>query len=492
LPSNRFRIRRIVAAAVALTVGAPLVLAVPAAHAETTTTQTPVMGPNLVTADQLALWYSYKTKKMGITPNLPTVGNDVRRLASIFIAEGRIDGVRGDMAFMQSILETGWFTFPDYGQIRPDFNNFAGLNAFDGRPKGTTCAEETAPSRCYDTPELGVRNQIQLLRGYADKTVASMADRLRKPPADRIGAAPIWELFGGQSGKAIWATAPYYGLRVIALYSDALVFLGARAECLPYSPTGASNPSGSGYWEVTADGSVYPIGSAVRYGDVKSLQLNKPLIGGEATRGGKGYWLLGLDGGVFSFGNAAFHGSMGAAHLNAPVNGMERTATSAGYWLVAYDGGIFSFGDAKFFGSTGAMRLNKPVFGMERTASGAGYWLFALDGGIFSFGDAKFYGSLGAKPPKDPVVSMQRTADGKGYWMLDSTGHVYAFGNAVKYGDVGGCNNFKGAARMLVTPTGKGYWILTLDGAIVPFGDARRLGSPPTIGGAPVALMLHK
>jgi hypothetical protein len=490
-PLRRSLLLALVVALLAATVGAAGFGAAPAAAADQPTTRTPVMGPNLLSARQLARWYDHK--RFGAPPNLPNLGDNVRRLAQIFIEEGRREGVRGDIAFAQSILETGWFTFPSAGQIRPRFNNFAGINAFNGRPRGTTCAAETAPSRCFRTPRIGVRNQIHLLRGYADITSVNLPDRLRLPPPDRRGVAPYWELFGGASGIAIWATDPDYGRKILTLYSDALVFNGARAACLPYFPRAVSNPSGSGYWLATQDGRVHPVGTAPRYGDVRSMHLNQPLINGESTSRGNGYWLLALDGGVFTFGpGARFFGSTGAMRLNAPINGMERTGNDRGYWLVAYDGGIFSFGNARFHGSTGAMRLNQPVLGMERTRSGNGYWLFAADGGIFSFGDARFHGSLGANPPSQPVVAMQRTRSGRGYWMLDRSGRVHAFGDARHRGDIRGCGNYGPAARLLVTPSGGGYWIATASGAVIPFGDARRLGMPTTVGGPTVALMRRR
>ena len=90
--------------------------------------------------------------------------------------------MRGDIAFVQSVIETGWFVFPDAGQIRPDFNNYAGINANNGRRKGTTCADEVldapALSRCFPTPQIGVRAQIQLLRGYADPLSRYLPNRL--------------------------------------------------------------------------------------------------------------------------------------------------------------------------------------------------------------------------------------------------------------------------------------------------------------------------
>ena len=460
-----------------------------AAAAATPTSHTPVMGPNLLGADDLAAWY--RSKRGSEKPRAPGVDNDIERLADLFIEEGRVEGVRGDIAFVQSVLETGWFSFPDYGQIRPWFNNFAGLRAYNGRSPGTTCEAETYPSRCFETARLGIRNQIQLLRGYADATTADMEGRLMMPPSDRVGAAPIWELFGGASGIAIWATDPGYGLKIITLYSDALVHSGARPECLPYSSAGVDNPSGKGYWMFTGDGATYAFGRARYLGGMNRAHLNAPVVGATSTPSGGGYWQLGSDGGVFSFGDAKFYGSTGNMRLTKPVLGMERTRDGRGYWLVASDGGVFSFGDAKFYGSTGAMRLDKPVVGMERNAGGHGYWLVASDGGVFSFGTARFHGSTGGRDLANPIVGMERPARGHGYWLLGRGGRVYAFGEAEHFGDLRGCGGYGRATAILSSPTGQGYWILTRDGSVVPFGDARRLGMPAFVSAQAVALALR-
>ena len=472
-----------VAAVLATTASQPAVAA-------TVTTHTPVMGPNLLSAPQLARWYN--SVRDGIKPKVPALGNDINALAQTFIDEGRRDGVRGDIAFVQSILETGWFSYAG-SQIPPDANNFAGINAFDGRKGLKTCAHgDASPSRCFPSPTIGVRTQIQLLRSYADATTRNMPNRLSSAPSDRIGAAPIWEYFGGTNcpcGKLIWASAKDYGITILKLYSEALVFNGVNAACVPYAPGNNSHSSGNGYWMATDQAHIYTFGAMRNYGDPAKLHLNKPLIGGEAVSNDTGYWLLGQDGGIFTYGSAKFYGSTGGMHLNQPINGMERTHDDKGYWLVAYDGGIFTFGDAKFHGSTGGMRLNQPVLGMERTASGNGYWLFARDGGVFTFGDAKFYGSAGGMHLSSPVVAMQRTRSGHGYWMLTSAGRVLSFGDAPKLGDISGCTNYGGANRLLVSPSGKGYWIATADGSVIAFGDARRLGFPVAIAGRPVALM---
>ena len=476
--------------AVASTAIVPDAAGATAAGAAGVTTHTPVMGPNLLSAAQLARWFNSETG--GTPPNVPAIHDNITALAQDFIDEGRVEGVRGDIAFVQSILETGWFSFAS-SQIPPDANNFAGINAFDGRPGLPNCVHgDSTPSRCFATPKIGVLTQIEVLRSYADATTRNLPNQLDSAPSDRVGDAPIWEYFGGSNcpcGKLIWASAKNYGIRVLKLYASALVFNGVNAACVPYAPGNNAHNAGRGYWMATDQSHVYTFGSNHFYGDTSSLHLNKPLIGGAAMTNDTGYWLLGNDGGIFTFGKAKFYGSTGGRHLNQPINGMESTVDNGGYWLVAFDGGIFTFGDAKYHGSMGGRHLNQPVLGMERTASGNGYWLFAKDGGVFTFGDAKYYGSTGNMHLTAPIVAMRRTLDGRGYWMLDQNGQVFAFGDAAKLGDISGCTNYGGAQRILVSPTARGYWIATADGSVVAFGDARRLGFPVSIVGRPVALM---
>ena len=474
---------------------APLAASVATATAAAadTTTHTPVMGPSLLTAKQLAAWYNSNSSKPLIPAFDGHPAGDVEAIAQVFIDDGKKEGVRGDMAFVQSQLETGWMHFVG-SQIPPDAFNYAGIYAFDGRPGLTTCAHgDSAPSRCMGTPQHGVLVQIQLLRSYADPSAKTAPNRFISAPSDRAGQAPLWEYFGGHNcpcGHLIWASADGYGLRIIQMYSQALVQSGMAGACVAYAPPVPGAKSGTGYWDVTTDSVVHPFGSATFFGDTRHIHLAAPLTGGESVAHGKGYWLLARDGGIFSYGAARFFGSTGAMRLNKPVNGMERGPLAQGYWLVADDGGIFSFGSAHFYGSMGGKHLNKPVLGMERTTDGKGYWLFASDGGIFSFGNAKFYGSLGGARLTSAVVSMQRTVTGKGYWMMTQDGRVFAFGDAKRYGDISACmKSYFGAARMLVTPDGGGYWIATGNGSIVAFGDAKTLGFPATVGGSTIALI---
>jgi hypothetical protein len=93
----------------------------------------------------------------GYQPRL-TVSLD--ELAQLYITEGNNAGVRGDVAFAQSILETGGFNFPGGGQVLINDNNFAGIGACDSCKHGFS----------FPTAEIGVRAQMQALRIYVDPT----------------------------------------------------------------------------------------------------------------------------------------------------------------------------------------------------------------------------------------------------------------------------------------------------------------------------------
>ena len=107
------------------------------------------------------------------------------------------------------------------------------------------------------------------------------------------------------------------------------------------------------------------------------------------------------DGEVAAFGDEANLGDLKEINLNRPIVDMASTPSGNGYWLVASDGGIFSFGDAQFQGSTGAMTLNKPLTSLVQTR--LGYDLVAEDGGVFNF-NSPFLGSGASSALSEPVV----------------------------------------------------------------------------------------
>ena len=82
------------------------------------------------------------------------VSQSVLDMTEYYIEEGKAEGIRGDIAFAQSCLETGNFTFKD-SAVTLEQNNFAGLGVTQLGMKGNSWA----------TPQLGIRAQIQQFKG---------------------------------------------------------------------------------------------------------------------------------------------------------------------------------------------------------------------------------------------------------------------------------------------------------------------------------------
>jgi flagellum-specific peptidoglycan hydrolase FlgJ len=174
----------------------------------------PVMGTAQLTARQIADWF----ESTGMPYRL-SGGTSMRELAQLFVEEGADEDVRGDVAFAQSVLETGYFRYALD-------NNYAGLGACD------SCAGEPG----FPSPRDGVRAQIQHLKNYGDPD--SRTPGLAHPPsptwygADPAVAAHNFDTFFAKGraqtwqvmGKGNWATDPNYSTKVIGIYIRMVVF----------------------------------------------------------------------------------------------------------------------------------------------------------------------------------------------------------------------------------------------------------------------------
>lgn len=165
---------------------------------------TPIMGRSVLTSEQLADWFRSTRKAPNATVSL-------EELTRLFVSEGDIEGVRGDIAFAQSILETGSFAFPSGGQLDGFDNNFAGIGACDSCQHGWK----------FRDAQTGVRAQIHLLRSYADPgvTVAKLANPPEIPNYDR-GSHGFARTWGSLTHR--WATADAYGDRIMLIYVSIL------------------------------------------------------------------------------------------------------------------------------------------------------------------------------------------------------------------------------------------------------------------------------
>lgn len=178
----------------------------------------PVMGSSVLTGADLAAWFASTGQRAHLMNDAP-----IEDLAETYVREGAAEGVRGDIAFAQAMLETGGFA-------RATDNNFAGIGACD------SCTSQYR----FPSPRDGVRAQVQLLRNYADPL--SRAATLANPPEATLhgsdparaaaafdsfpfkGRAPVWNVMGAGN----WASDPDYAGKVLGLYSRMLAFTGSR------------------------------------------------------------------------------------------------------------------------------------------------------------------------------------------------------------------------------------------------------------------------
>ena len=93
-----------------------------------TTAGSPIMGPIRLTAQNLADFI----RRNGYEPHITVT---IDELAEYYIEEGEKLGIRGDVAFAQSILETGGFNFAG-SMVEVEDNNYAGIGACDSCHRG--------------------------------------------------------------------------------------------------------------------------------------------------------------------------------------------------------------------------------------------------------------------------------------------------------------------------------------------------------------------
>ena len=138
-----------------------------------------ILWENLLTVEKMVKFVIEKN------PN----AQEIEEIANAFIEVGNKYGVRGDIAFSQSILETGWFKFDGGTAVTPDQHNYGGLGVTSKGIKGNEFA----------TVEEGVTAQIQHLFAYATTNELPEGEILvdQRFKWVKRGTAPHWEDLSG-------------------------------------------------------------------------------------------------------------------------------------------------------------------------------------------------------------------------------------------------------------------------------------------------------
>jgi hypothetical protein len=150
-----------------------------------------ILGPTQLSAEQMNAYVR------SFNPNAPLLGE-------YFKSFGEYYGIRGDVAFAQAVLETGYFRFT--GDVRGGQNNFAGIGATGGGARGAS----------FSTPEEGVLAHLQHLYAYATTAALPTKYPLVDPRFHLVnrGSATTWIDLNGK-----WAVpGSTYGQSILNIY----------------------------------------------------------------------------------------------------------------------------------------------------------------------------------------------------------------------------------------------------------------------------------
>ena len=165
---------------------------------------TQIMGNVVATAEQMRNYIKAKH---------PKVAQSVLDMVPLYLSEGSTEGVRGDIAFAQSCLETGNFTFSG-SAVTLSQNNFCGMGVTSNGVKGNS----------FDTPQLGIRAQVQHLKAYASTDVLKNACIDPRFKYVTRGCAEYVEWLGQKenpNGKG-WAAGAGYGEKILGILKGIL------------------------------------------------------------------------------------------------------------------------------------------------------------------------------------------------------------------------------------------------------------------------------
>ena len=172
---------------------------------------TKIMGAAVATADQMKAYIKGKN---------PNVAQSILDMVPLYLSEGATEGVRGDIAFAQSCLETGNFAFSG-SAVTLDQNNFCGMGVTANGMKGNS----------FSTAQLGIRAQVQHLKAYA--STEPLKNECIDPRFKYVvrGCAEVVEWLGQKEnpqGKG-WATGAGYGEKIITILNGILATDGGNA-----------------------------------------------------------------------------------------------------------------------------------------------------------------------------------------------------------------------------------------------------------------------
>ena len=172
--------------------------------------QYPIMGSSDVTVQEMVDYFNASGEEYPAEELSEGGADSIETFCQIYYDEAAAEGVRPEVAFAQTMKETGFLQYG--GDASIEQFNFAGL--------GTT--GNGVPGNSYPDVQTGIRAQIQHLKAYAT------SDSLNQECVDdryeyvKKGSAPYVQWLGQQENPEGlgWATGDNYGYDIVGMIED--------------------------------------------------------------------------------------------------------------------------------------------------------------------------------------------------------------------------------------------------------------------------------
>ncbi len=169
--------------------------------------QYPIMGNSSVTVEQMISYFQAGNVPYPAEQLSKGGADSIEAFCQMYYDESTAEGVRPEVAFAQTMKETGWLQYG--GDASIEQFNFAGLGTTGGG----------VPGNAYPDVRTGIRAQIQHLKAYA--TADALAQECVDDRYEYVmkGSAPYVEWLGqneNPQGQG-WATAENYGYSIVEM-----------------------------------------------------------------------------------------------------------------------------------------------------------------------------------------------------------------------------------------------------------------------------------
>lgn len=169
--------------------------------------QYPILGKTSVELDEMVSYFNSAGVEYPAEALAEGGADSIEDFCKIYIEEAAAEGVRAEVAFAQTLKETGWLQYG--GDASIEQFNFAGIGTTGGG----------VPGNSYEDVRTGVRAQIQHLKAYATTDTLEQACVDDRYEYVIKGSAPYVEWLGKNENPAGqgWATADDYGLSIVEM-----------------------------------------------------------------------------------------------------------------------------------------------------------------------------------------------------------------------------------------------------------------------------------